>query len=124
MNIFEVLINLGIQACAFGESFLNFMLAPIADSYVLYVKEPLTKIVTDIATQQLSLGGGDRNPLGDIFRDWMYDRTNSTVELILDAPRVFMDTFLDFPCIFTLFGTGLIVALIWRLITWILDIVP
>lgn len=107
-----------------GENVWNFLNLTPGQAYDLYCRGPLTSWSQSLAYRILDLGGGDRNPL----TDWAYAIIDDTVlswtEAVLEGPSTFFYDVIDYPLVTVIFGSGLLVALAWRLVSWVIDILP
>lgn len=112
----------------FGNAWEWLMQTPAA----LYkpLQDKLLLGLNNWASSILGMGGGDRNPVngggpfGAFFSGLVDDTVNNWLESLIIWPTTVFEDFLDYPIIAVIFGGGLIFCLGYRLIMWILDILP
>lgn len=102
----------------------ELLYATPAELYSAWIEKPLVDFVYDMSNKILQVGGGDRNPLTSLAYGILDETVNTWLEWIIAAPRLFYEAVLPFSLITILFGGGLIVCIGWRLVSWIIDIMP
>lgn len=120
----QVLIQIFRTASSISSSIWEFLALEPSYLYGQYIEPALNNFCIEIAYKVLQVGGGDRNPLTDLAYGFFDETIMTWVEWCISAPRVFFEEVLPYPMIAILFGGGLIVSLIWRLVSWIIDIFP